>query len=169
MGKRALILAVIVLTALLITAPTAQAGLLAPSGACPQAEAHAVPSSAKRHALRCLIRYARAHAGRHSVAGSRRLHEASVDKSRAILACGLSHYACGHPLGYWAHAEGWCNSGTWRFGENLATGYRTARGVMAAWLASPEHRANILGAFRTVGTSYRRRTHLWVLQFGRCT
>jgi uncharacterized protein YkwD len=38
-------------------------------------------------------------------------------------------------------------------GENIAWGYRTAEEVMAAWMASPGHRANILNcAARSIGT-----------------
>ena len=37
--------------------------------------------------------------------------------------------ACGYPATEW--------------GENIATGYATAQAVVDAWLASPEHRANI--------------------------
>lgn len=41
----------------------------------------------------------------------------------------------------------------WRtWGENVAVGQRTAADVMAAWMASPGHRANILStSFTTVG------------------
>jgi uncharacterized protein YkwD len=42
-------------------------------------------------------------------------------------------------------------------GENLASGtgtYGTARGIVVAWLASPEHRANLLRpSFSRVGIS----------------
>jgi uncharacterized protein YkwD len=38
-------------------------------------------------------------------------------------------------------------------GENIAWGYRTAADVMAAWMASPGHRENILNcAARSIGT-----------------
>jgi uncharacterized protein YkwD len=37
-------------------------------------------------------------------------------------------------------------------GENIATGYRTPRGVVAAWMASPDHCRNILSPdFRNIG------------------
>lgn len=60
---------------------------------------------------------------------------------------------------YWAHVS---PSGItpWDFihgagynyeyaGENLARGYTTAQSVVAAWMASPEHRANILSSHYT--------------------
>jgi uncharacterized protein YkwD len=38
-------------------------------------------------------------------------------------------------------------------GENIASGYATPRQVVGAWMASPEHRANILNrAYSRVGT-----------------
>lgn len=40
-------------------------------------------------------------------------------------------------------------------GENIARGFATPADVMAAWMASPEHRANILNcSFRSAGVGY---------------
>ncbi len=37
-------------------------------------------------------------------------------------------------------------------GENIAMGYRTAEAVVAAWMASPSHRVNLLsGKYDTIG------------------
>jgi uncharacterized protein YkwD len=64
--------------------------------------------------------------------------------------------ASGYPYGWWA--------------ENVAYGYDTADAVMAAWMNSPGHRANILdGHYRDlgVGCAYSR-THVpyWTQDFG---
>lgn len=159
------ILAAITLAAL--TAPAAQASLLAPKGTCHHAQDSAASHRAKRHALRCLIHYARTHHGQHALAGNRRLHTSTRHKTVAILRCGFSHTPCGHPFGSYARAAGWCSSGSsWRLGENLAHGYHTARAVIRAWLASPEHRANLLGSWHSIGTSLRH--GVWAVQFGRC-
>jgi uncharacterized protein YkwD len=41
-------------------------------------------------------------------------------------------------------------------GENIAWGYRTARQVMDAWMASPAHRRNILNCdLKSIGTGVR--------------
>ena len=41
------------------------------------------------------------------------------------------------------------------YGENLASGYRTAAEAMDGWMNSPGHRANILNAaFTEIGTAY---------------
>ncbi len=53
-------------------------------------------------------------------------------------------------------------------GENLAIGYSSADEVVAAWMTSPGHRANILnGAFQMlgVGSIDTRRGKVWVQEF----
>ncbi len=58
---------------------------------------------------------------------------------------------------------------TWRWpgGENIAYGQTSAAEVMAAWLASPPHRANILRAeFRWIGVGYSAAGDYWVQDFG---
>lgn len=161
-----------ILAALLVglaVAPGAQAGLIAPKGTCHNARNADAGHRGKRHALRCLVRYAREHAGRRGLAGNRRLHHSTVRKSYAISRCGFTHTPCGRPFGSFARGAGYCATGSsWRLGENLAHGYSTARAAMKAWLASPEHRANILGAWSSIGTSIRG-SGLWVVQFGSCT
>ena len=55
------------------------------------------------------------------------------------------------------------------FGENLAEYYDTPADVVAAWMASPTHRANIMdGEFTTCGIAvYRDGTGLyWAQEFG---
>jgi uncharacterized protein YkwD len=57
---------------------------------------------------------------------------------------------------------------TW--GENIAYGYPTARAVMAGWIASPGHRANLENpAFTTIGVGVGqagRGTLYWTQNFG---
>lgn len=164
--RRAILFLLVILVSLWI-AHSADAALIAPPGTCHHARDATASHRAKRHALRCLIEYARSHAGRHHIAGNSRLHAATVDKGRMIARCGLSHTACGYPLGTWDRREGFCaHASSWRVGENLAQGYSTARSVVRAWLASAPHRANILGAWSSVGTAIRGPT--WIIHFGRC-
>ena len=63
----------------------------------------------------------------------------------------LSH----NPEYQWRLPQPWM-----RLGENVAQGY-TASSVVAAWMASPGHKANILGDFTHVGLGY------WVDDSGR--
>jgi uncharacterized protein YkwD len=52
-------------------------------------------------------------------------------------------------------------------GENIAYGFRTARGVVRAWMASPGHRRNILDCkFRYMGVGYAVNGRYWVQDFG---
>lgn len=57
-------------------------------------------------------------------------------------------------------------------GENIAAGYTTPESVMAAWMASSGHRANILNPnFREIGVWYyfgdnQSYRHYWVQDFG---
>ncbi len=63
---------------------------------------------------------------------------------------------------YWAHVAPngttpwyWLEQAGYRYvsaGENLAKNFSTGEGVVAAWMVSPAHRANVLeGAYRDVG------------------
>jgi uncharacterized protein YkwD len=61
----------------------------------------------------------------------------------------------------------------WReVGENLASGIMTADAVVAGWLQSPEHCANLMDpAFRQMGVAYAVNPHneagvYWALEFG---
>lgn len=40
-----------------------------------------------------------------------------------------------------------------RAGENLAKGFQTSSGVVAGWMASPGHKANVLGDYKDVGVA----------------
>ncbi len=51
-------------------------------------------------------------------------------------------------------------------GENIAMGYATPQAVVAAWMASPGHRANILNASYTrLGVGYVPQGHYWTQHF----
>jgi hypothetical protein len=58
-----------------------------------------------------------------------------------------------------------------KIGENLAAGQRTMEAVMADWMASPEHRSNILDpAFMDIGIGVKLGGECgiyWVQEFGR--
>jgi uncharacterized protein YkwD len=61
--------------------------------------------------------------------------------------------ACGYPETEW--------------GENIASGYATAQAVVAAWLSSPEHRANIeRPEFRATGVGAAGAPTYWSQTFG---
>jgi uncharacterized protein YkwD len=54
-------------------------------------------------------------------------------------------------------------------GENIAEGQKDAKAVMAAWMNSPGHRANILNCQYTqigIGLAYQGKTPVWTQDFG---
>ncbi|MFS4093020.1 CAP domain-containing protein [Streptomyces sp. AF1A] len=53
------------------------------------------------------------------------------------------------------------------YGENVAYGYATPEDVMAGWMASPGHRANILNcSFKEIGVGYAPQGNYWTQDFG---
>ncbi|MBL1106475.1 CAP domain-containing protein [Streptomyces sp. 5-8] len=57
---------------------------------------------------------------------------------------------------------------TWSsYGENVAYGYSTAQQVMAGWMSSPGHRANILNCgFKEIGVGLAQPGSYWTQDFG---
>ncbi|GAT80161.1 hypothetical protein STXM2123_863 [Streptomyces sp. F-3] len=56
----------------------------------------------------------------------------------------------------------------WRtYGENVAYGYSTPEQVMAGWMSSSGHRANILNcSFTEIGVGLAQPGHYWTQDFG---
>ncbi|MEV4684364.1 CAP domain-containing protein [Streptomyces kurssanovii] len=57
---------------------------------------------------------------------------------------------------------------TWStYGENVAYGYATPESVMAAWMASPGHKRNILDCgFKEIGVGLAQPDNYWTQNFG---
>src|SRR5438128_667488 len=151
---------------------------LPPAGACPGSEAATASPGAEVAAMRCLVEWVRA---RHGLPGLRELPQldrSSSMRAAAIRRCGqFSHTPCGQGFVQPFVSAGYlAQSGM--VGENLAWGGSrrgSPRATLAAWLRSPEHRANLLRAgWRDCGLALARgrlfgssAVSLWVLQFGR--
>jgi uncharacterized protein YkwD len=140
--------------------PQSASALLAPVGACSGANDARASETVQRSAIVCLVNWARKTADRKSLTTAPKLERASVLKGRVVVSCGqLSHSPCGADPTQAVKAAGYRYA--W-FGENLwfgTWGAFTARQVVASWLASPGHRANILRApFRHFGIA-RVRAH----------
>lgn len=63
----------------------------------------------------------------------------------------------------------WTVNSAIMYGENLAKNYFNANSVVAAWMASPTHRANVVGAFNSVGAAAYQApdgTWYWAQEFG---
>ena len=130
-------------------------------GTCP--DAGLIPSQVNldrvRAAVLCLINRARSSGGEVSLQPNGDLHEAAQGHSTdMVLGNYFEHISPGGstPLerlrtsGYLSGANG-----SWEIGENIAFGtlqQATPQAVMARWMASPGHRANILDAgYRDTG------------------
>lgn len=94
-----------------------------------------------------------------------------LDKSAGILAGRLARRrTLGHAKRWWRLIDRWTRHRFGARGENQAEGQPTPDAVVAAWMASPEHRANILStAFSRIGVGYATDpagTIYWVQHFG---
>jgi uncharacterized protein YkwD len=151
---------------------SASQGLLA---ACEAADDPAAPLVVQQRAIACLINAARREADRHVLATPQKLQRAATIKGHRVVSCGqFSHTPCGSAPTAAIRAAGYRYA--W-FGENLFAGTWgefSPRQVVASWLGSAGHRANILRpGFRHVGASRIRaqgvfgepQTAVWVATF----
>lgn len=159
-------------------AATASAGtLIAPVGACAGQNRLEASAAAQERAMLCLVNYARTESGLAALEADPALEASAREKTRDILRCdSFSHFACGREFSYWIRANGYMEAECWRAGENLAYGtgsLSTVRAVFRGWMRSPDHRANILGAFSQTGLDVATGTlegfagtRIWTQHFG---
>jgi len=131
---------------------------LAPALVCKGSTDPAATPVVQQRAVACLVNWARTQDRRGRLAQSTSLELAAGLKGRRVVSCGqISHTPCGSDLTAPLRAAGYRYA---NFGENLYVGRSgsvSARDVVSAWLHSPGHRANVLGAgFREVGTALVR-------------
>lgn len=131
---------------------------LAPVGACKAADDAGASPTVQARAISCLVNWARTQDRQVPLTPRLALRRASALKGRGVASCGqFSHTPCGTDLTAAVRAAGYRYS---TFGENLFAGtwdQVTARDVVAAWLQSPPHRANVLEpSFRDVGAARAR-------------
>jgi uncharacterized protein YkwD len=154
-GRVVLALAVMLACALgghVRDAPGAGTAYLAPAAACPGSADSAASALAKARVVRCLVNWARAQVRVAPLRPSRELRRAAVLKGRGVAACReLSHAPCRTDVTAAVRQAGYPFAS---FGENLFAGTApiSAYDVVAAWLQSPPHKANMLRAgFRDLG------------------
>jgi uncharacterized protein YkwD len=151
--------------------------LVAPPSACPNQSDLGDSPAVQEKAMRCMTDYARGHDGLGTLADAADLDRSAGKKSGDIIHCdSFSHYACGRQFTYWMQRSGYLAARCWRAGENIAWGtgsYATVRSIFVAWLHSPEHRANLLGRYSSIGIALRigsleghRQAHVWTQDFG---
>jgi uncharacterized protein YkwD len=102
-----------------------------------------------------MLNWARAQDRRTRLVRRPALQRAAALKGERVASCGqFSHTPCGAAVTAAVRASGYRYA---TFGENLfagTSGQVSARDVVAAWLQSPPHRANVLNPrFRDVGAA----------------
>jgi len=128
---------------------------LAPEGACSSANDPLASAAVQARAISCLVNWARSQDRRTRLVRRTALQRAAALKGQRVASCGqFSHTPCGSAVTAAVQAVGYRYA---TFGENLFAGtwgHVSARDVVAAWLQSPPHRANLLGrSFRDVGVA----------------
>jgi uncharacterized protein YkwD len=136
---------------------------LAPAAACKGSTDPAASAAVQSRAVGCLVNWARARDRRGRLAPSSSLKRAAALKGHGVASCGqLSHTPCGSDLTGPVRRSGYRYSS---FGENIFVGpwgAVTARDVVAAWLQSPGHRANVLRrGFRHLGAAPVRASNIF--------
>lgn len=127
--------------------------------------------------MHCLVNAARERYGLPSLSVSAPLQGSAVEKGHDLIRCNeFSHQACSREFTFWIRQSGYMSAPCWRVGENLAwgvDGQGTVGSVFRAWMRSPSHRENILGAFEETGIELRvgalgglAGVHLWIQHFG---
>ena len=146
------------------TAPAKPATEIATESECPgQADVTKTTT-----VLVCLTTHARAYNNLAATASESRLMDSAAAKAQDITTCGFSHTACGRDFGYWITTKGY-PAGC--YAENIAEGQRTPGEVFTAWMNSPGHKANILGAtYKDIGVAYLANgtSPVWVMHLGGC-
>jgi uncharacterized protein YkwD len=136
-------------------AGSAWSSYLAPAAACNGADNPGASAATQSRAITCLVNWARRQDRRASLSSPSTIRRAAALKGRGVASCKqFSHTPCGKDATAALRASGYRYA--W-FGENLFVGtwgQVTARNVVASWLESPMHRANVLRpGFRHVGAA----------------
>lgn len=136
--------------------PVERPGAVA-AGQCRGADALQGRQARLRRAIRCVINQQRAMSGLNALRGDRHLARAArrhaADMARHNYFSHVSLHGT-DPLRR-VRAAGWSGG----VGETLAWGcgpQASPAAIVAAWLASPPHRAIILGPGRVMGIGYKR-------------
>ena len=110
----------------------------------------------------------RSRVGLQPLTSNPQLQEAAQSYSEVLASSGCFAHACGTVPDLADRDQHWGYSGWTSLGENIATGYTTPESVVAGWMASPTHRANVLSPDYTeigVGLTSVDRMY-WTQEFG---
>jgi uncharacterized protein YkwD len=159
-----------------VAPPNDGPALRAVAAACGEAATASGDARATVEAMSCGVNVVRRSFGLSALRESGRLDRSSLLKANAVRRCGFSHTPCGMAFTQTFARAGYLPARS--IAENLAWG-QGERGspvrTLGAWLASPQHRANLLSPrWKDLGLALQRGSmfgrsgvSLWVLQFGR--
>jgi len=141
----------------------------------PAASTSAAPLDDTSFAIRVLdlTNAERINAGLQPLVLNPQLAEAAQTYSQVLATTGCFEHDCGDVPDYGDRIKLAGYSGWSALGENIAAGYQTPEAVVAGWMASPAHRANILSDKYTemgVGLVSQVRDQYgiyWAQEFGR--
>lgn len=166
--KPYLALIAVLATALLALAvgPGAPAASASACGPNVNANPSDLSNGAARGVVLCLINKERAGAGLKPFDNHKRLQKAAQRHNDRMVGTGCFDHECKGEgdLGKRLESVGYLSGGLmrWAYGENIAWGggdYSTPRAIVAAWMNSPGHKANILSKdFRDIGIGFSRGT-----------
>ena len=117
----------------------------------------------------------RVNAGLPPLTVNAQLADAAQSYSQVLASTGCFDHTCG-PVPDFADRDEAAGYTDWNsLGENLAAGYRSPEAVVSGWMASPGHRANILGNYADTGiaiasgvpTGRSSRGYTFVAMYGR--
>jgi len=133
---------------------------LAPLGVCAGDQTIGAAPAAEQATMACLINWTRHAQGLKPVTPSPQLARAAQLKLDDNVSCNVfSHTACDLPKITVFQDSGYLTGvRAYHLGENLGWAQNdlgSPRSIMAAWLASPEHRAHLLDPrYRDLGVAY---------------
>ncbi|QIP82949.1 CAP domain-containing protein [Streptomyces sp. Tu 2975] len=137
-----------------------------PTAPKPTAPSTAAPASGNVSRIVTLVNNERSKAGCSPVTLNAKLTKAAQAHSEDMAAHrNMSHTGSdGSDAGARITRAGY----TWStYGENVAYGYATPESVMAAWMASPGHKRNILDCgFKEIGVGLAQPDNYWAQEFG---
>jgi uncharacterized protein YkwD len=115
-----------------------------------------------RKAILCLVNQQRDQAGLHGLDRDKKLQKAAQRHNDHMDGTGCFDHECGGEADLDSRLQGvgYLTGGLlqWAYGENIAWGsgaQGTPRSIVAAWMNSPPHRANILsGSFHEIGVGF---------------
>ncbi len=150
----------------IVAGPAASPAAASACGPNADANPSSLSNGAGRDVVVCLINQERAKRGLKPFDNNKRLQKAAQRHNDRMVGTGCFDHECNgeSDLGKRLESVGYLGGGLsrWAYGENIAWGsgdYSTPEAIVAAWMNSPGHKANILSNdYRDIGIGFSRGT-----------